>query len=190
VRSTYINTVELPAALARKRREPRYPLVPLFATVEPSEARGALTGALSPADCRLFMEANGALRAGEPLGRFHRTVARGYLRSAVRALGRDSYTVAVCALAGPTTNSDFTFDWRSLVEPDARVLERGAAAELVDALRGFRDAVKETTDFPRLTVDLATPLPLAVLLGYEWRVTSRLSLSLRQRHRQHYPRRR
>jgi hypothetical protein len=181
VRSDYINTVEIPAALARKRREPRYPLVPLFATVQPSAARALLTGVLSPEDSSLFMDSNGALRAGQPLTDFHRAVARGYQRAAVRALEQDTYTVAVCALAGPTTTADFTFDWRSILEPDARVLERRAAEELVAALRGFRDAAREITDFPRLTVDVAAPLPLGVLLGYEWRVTTRLSLSLRQR---------
>jgi hypothetical protein len=52
---------------------------------------------------------------------------------------------------------------------------------LVDALRTLRDAIRPTAPFPQITLDIDMPLPLAALIGYEWRVTSRLRLTVRQR---------
>jgi hypothetical protein len=61
-----VNNVELLAIVARKQREPRYPLVPLFVTARPGEAKTALLAAttspgakLSSDDVDLLIEANG-----------------------------------------------------------------------------------------------------------------------------------
>ena len=71
LRSDYINNVELPAVTDRKRREPDYPLVPLFVTITPGGADAGLRVAavkreakLHAADIDLFMDSN-----GEPRGR-------------------------------------------------------------------------------------------------------------------------
>jgi hypothetical protein len=101
--SWYVNNVELPAIIARKRREPRYPLVPLFVTVRPGEANAALVAAttqprakLSLDDVALFMEANGSTRnSGERIATFRTAVAHGYVRSAVWSLNRDTYGAPV-----------------------------------------------------------------------------------------------
>ncbi len=183
--SWYVKNVELPPAIARKRCESDYPLVPLFVTVDPSEASAALgkPDALSDHDHKTFFEAHGLVRGRTPLGAFCVDVARQYVRSAVKWLGQSSYTLAVTALAEPDGTQDFTFDWRSVLDPASRQLAPGTEPVLVDALQRFRDAVRPTAAFPELTLDLDLPLPLAMLLGYEWRVTSRLKLAIRQRRR-------
>jgi hypothetical protein len=189
--SWYVNNVELPAAVARKRREPAYPLVPLFATVSPSQARRALLRAteesgakLTENDMDIFMDANGYRREREQrIADFRADVARRYVRAAVKWLDEDAYSVAITALTEPTGTQDFTFDWRHLIDPRDRILVPGAADSMRDALVTFRDAVKPTAEFPHVTLDLDVPVPVAALVGYEWRVTSRMKLTVRQRTR-------
>ena len=191
LRSDYINNVELPAVTDRKRREPDYPLVPLFVTITPGEADAGLRVAavkreakLHAADIDLFMDSN-----GEPRGRcqtnaaYQLGVARRYVSSAVRWLDRGSYTVAFAALSEPSGTQDFTFDWRSLVNETTRVLTPDAEMQMRDALAVFRDAVKPSTEFPELTLDVDLPLPLAALAGSAWRPATRLVLTVRQRTR-------
>jgi hypothetical protein len=189
--SWYVNNVELPTVVDRKRREPDYPLVPLFVTVSPHEVKKELLAVaadpdseLSRGDVELFMDANGQQRErGQRNQDYRDAVARRYVRSAVRWLGQDSYTAALTALTEPAGTQDFTFDWRPLIDPRTRVLQPGAEEIMRDALTTFRDAVKPTAAFPHLTLDLDLPLPMAALAGYEWRVTSRLALTIRQRTR-------
>jgi hypothetical protein len=189
--SWYVNNVELPAAIARKRREPDYPLVPLFATVPPGEARAALLAAtkkpsarLTANDHALFFEANGYSReARERVAEFRASVAKRYIRSAVKWLDTAAYSVAITALTEPSGGQDFTFDWRGLLDPQTRVLAGGAQTTMCDAVTGFRDAIKPTAEFPHVTIDFDAPLPIAALVGYEWRVTSRMKLTIRQRTR-------
>ena len=189
--SRYVNNVELPAAIARKRREPDYPLVPVFSTVSPREARAALDGAASEPDAKLteddvavFSDANGYVRERVQRAReFHVEVARRYVASAVSSLHQESYSAAITALTEPSGIQDLTFDWRALLDPRSRVLADDAVDVIRDALTTFRDAVKRTAEFPHVALDLDLPLPLAALVGYEWRVTSRLVLTIRQRTR-------
>lgn len=189
--SWYVNNVELPAVIARKRREPEYPLVPLFATVRPGETKNALQAAAKEADAKLteddvavFMDANGHARGrGQRTHDFHGDVARRYVRSAVKWVGRGDYSVAITALTEPTGTQDLTFDWRRLIDPRTRVVVSGAEDVMLDALTTFRDATKPTAEFPKVTLDLDAPLPMAAVVGYEWRITSRLKLTIRQRTR-------
>jgi hypothetical protein len=189
--SWYVNNVELPTAIARKRREDNYPLVPLFVTVRPDEARAALLAAsrepratLTADDHKLFFDANGCARErAQSIGDFRTDVARRYVRSAVRWLNQDAYTVAITALTEPVGIQDFTFDWRRLVNPGTRELSGGAETTMRDAVLRFRDAIKPAAEFPQVTIDFDVPLPIAALVGYDWRVTSRLKLRIRQRTR-------
>jgi hypothetical protein len=106
LRSWYVNNVELPAAVARKRRQSIYPLVPLFATVSPSQAKRALLKAtkesgakLSEDDIDVFMDANGCKREGEQrIADFRVDIARRYVRAAANWLDQDTYSVAITAL--------------------------------------------------------------------------------------------
>lgn len=189
LRSWYVNNVELPAVTARKRREPRFPLMPVFATVTPNDTKDALLKAAHEPDSKLtvedvdvFMDANGRPRfAGESIDAMHDDVARRYVRSAVQWLRQDRYSVAMTALIEPAGTQDFTFDWRELIDPQARTLAPGAERLMRDALRTFRDVVRPTSEFPLVTVDIDAPLPMAALMGYEWRVTTRFKLRIRQR---------
>ena len=92
VGSSYINGVELPAALARKRREDRYPLVPLFADLPRNVALVELKNVLTAEDLALLTDTNGIVRARQRREEFHEDTARRYLRAAIRLR---SDTVAV-----------------------------------------------------------------------------------------------
>ena len=181
--SRFINAVEIPLAVARKRREIRYPLVPLFVTVTPAQARTQLKDALTDEDFKTFTDANGAQRGRMTNDRFRAHVACGYLRSAVHFIDQEEFTIAVTAITEPDGRQDFTFDWRSVFDERSRVLSPGTLPILIDALKKMRDTLKPKAGFPLVTLDCDLPLPLAVLLGYEWRVTSRLRLRIRQRTR-------
>jgi len=52
---------------------------------------------------------------------------------------------------------------------------------LLDALVNARDAFQARGRSTTLSLDPDLPLPLAFLVGYEWRVTTRLRLRIRQR---------
>jgi hypothetical protein len=183
--SWYVNNVELPAAVRRKLREPDYPLVPLFVTVTPAQARAALarSNGLASHDRRTFFQAHGLVRGRVPIEPFRTDVARQYVRSAAKWLKQNGYSVAVTALTEPRGTQDFTFDWRGVLDPHSRELAPGSTAHIVDALQAFRDAIKPTSEFPAVTLDLDLPLPLAMLVGYEWRPATRLKLTVRQRRR-------
>jgi hypothetical protein len=179
--SEYVNSVEIPIAVTRKLREPNYPLVPIFASIEPHQLAEAKNHRLSGRDFEMLRDANGVIRNGQTLPAWRRDVARRYIRAAVRAIDATEYTIAATAFTPPDGHQDFTLDWRSVLDEDTRELTPGTLPILVDALRTLRDAIKPTEQFPHITLDIDMPLPLAALIGYEWRVTSRLRLTIRQR---------
>jgi hypothetical protein len=186
--SRFINEVELPTAFERKAREGLYPIVPVFVDVDPGrrsdrEAIGAALGGLGDQ----LLECNGLIRAGgESAEEFRRRVALQYVRDAVRALAVGRQTgepviVAMRALGELSGDHDLGFDWRSLIDPERRLLAPGAEPIIADALAGARDALQAAFASPRVVLDLDFPLPLAFLVGYEWRITTRLRLAVRQR---------
>jgi hypothetical protein len=112
---------------------------------------------------------------------FRRRVARRYVRDATKglahrrgALGRVS--VAMRALSEPGGEQDLTFDWRWLVDGQARTLRPEAVRLIEDSLASGRDALQAAFHSPEVLLDLDLPLPLAFLVGYEWRLTTRLRL--------------
>jgi hypothetical protein len=179
--SEYVNTVEIPIAVTRKLREPMYPLVPVFASIEPHQLAEAKNHRMSARDFEILRDANGVIRNGQNLVGWRCDVARRYIRAAVRALAATEYTIAATGFTPPDGHQDFTLDWRSVLDEDTRELTPGTLPTLVNALRTLRDALKPTAPFPHITLDIDMPLPLATLIGYEWRVTTRLRLTIRQR---------
>jgi hypothetical protein len=179
--SSYINRVELPLAAARKRRQSTYPLVPVFLNVSPGEAMAIVRPELSEEDYETFHECNGEVRGRRANTDFHPYVASRYVRAAVAGLDQDSFTVAATAMTEPDGSHDLTLDWREAVAEQTRVLIPAAEARLRAALVNLREGLQPKAAFPAVTLDLNLPLPLAMLLGYEWRVTTRLRLSVRQR---------
>jgi hypothetical protein len=181
--SWFINNVEIPTAFGRKDAEPLYPIVPLFIDLDPSDEadRRAIRSALGRHG-EALLDCNGLVRGrGEQAEEFRRRAARRYVRDGVKGLSRRGgapapVTVAMRALSEPSGEHDLTFDWRALMEPHARTLLPGAIDRIEDALAAARDALQAAFHSPDVRLDIDLPLPLAFLVGYEWRLTTRIRL--------------
>lgn len=186
--SQFINSVEIPAAFERKKREPSYPIVPIFVDLDPGDDgdRRAVRRALGDFG-DLLLNANGVRRRhNESSGEFRQRVSRRYIRDAMKRLASEtdgSRAVEVCfrALSAPDDEFDVTFDWRSLIDADSRSINDGAENVFVDALRSMREALQVACLHPDVRLDLDLPLPLAFLVGYEWRLATRIKITVRQR---------
>jgi hypothetical protein len=187
--SWFVNNLEIPMALKRKSAEPLYPIVPLFVDLDPGRQadREAIRAALGGRGDD-FLDCNGLVRRRSESGKaFHRRVAHRYLRDAVKALAvragdrAATVTVAMRALSEPSGQPNLTFDWRTLIDPETRSLAPGARELITDALATAREAFQAAFPSPCLLLDPDLPLPLAFLVGYQWRVTTRLRLAIRQR---------
>jgi SMODS-associated and fused to various effectors sensor domain len=179
--STWINELEIPNALTRAAVKPPYPIVPLFIDVSPTvDADGFRNALRSHKDEFLAMNGVG-LKSGEDLNEFRRRVARRYVRDAIAMLPEDTISIALRGLSEPNDAHDLTFDWRHLVDPTSRQLVPDALARMIDALANAREEFQARSASPELRVDLDLPLPLAYLVGYEWRITTRIRLAAWQR---------
>jgi hypothetical protein len=177
--SSFINEVELPRAIARKRRNPRYPLVPLF-LAPIGELLGIAGAALSEDDIALLRQCNGEVRRGQPTVEFHRRVAERYMRAAVHSLEGDRFTLLATSMATPAGGYDLTFDWREAVPEGTRVIADRMQERLCSALSNLREALQTKARAPEVVVDLGIPLPLGMLLGYEWRTETRIKFVAQQ----------
>jgi SMODS-associated and fused to various effectors sensor domain len=177
--STWINEIEIPNAVARAATKPPYPIVPLFIELSPGGA--SLRAALrSHADD--FLAYNGVVfDDAESPEAFRRRVARRYVRDAVTSLGPGPLAVSFRAISEPDGAHDLTFDWRALIDARRRELTPGALDTMIDALVNVREAAQARTNSPVLRIDPDLPLPLACLVGYEWRITTRAQLEVNQR---------
>ena len=186
--SWFVNEVEVPAALARKSTEASYPVVPLFVDLDPGRPADSEAIRFALGDwAKPFLECNGFVRRrSERADEFRRRAARRYVLDGARSLLADSTSndvarIAIRAMSEPTGDAQLTFDWRSLFDPDARVLTAGALPILRDALATTRDALQASASSPAVLLDTDLPLPLAFLVGFEWRITTRIRLTVRQR---------
>jgi hypothetical protein len=186
--SDFINRVEIPAAFERKRKEASYPIVPIFVDLDPGDDndRQAVRQGLGELG-DLLLNANGMRRRhDESAGEFRQRVSRRYIKDSVKRVASESNGASpleVCfrALSAPGDGFDVTFDWRSLMDADSRSMNEGAEEIFVDALRSLREALQAACYHPEVRLDLDLPLPLAFLLGYEWRLASRIKMTVRQR---------
>lgn len=122
------------------------------------------------------------IRGGsEPADAFRRSIAGRYVRDAIRSLPADPLLVALRALSEPNGEHDLTFDWRSVFQGRSRLLNDEALPVLVDVLSNVRNALQARERSPRVMLDSDLPLPLAYLVGYEWRITARVRLHVWQR---------
>ena len=180
--SKIINGLEIPAALERSEAEPGYPLVPVFVDVSPSGAGKKLVRRIGKESAQKFMDRNGLPREPkERLDDLRVRAARRYVRNAVASLPAGALVVAFRALSEPSGEHDLTFDWRSAIHPKARLLQKGSLPVLLNALANAREAFQARERSPELSLDSDLPLPLAFLVGYEWRATTRLRLRIGQR---------
>ncbi len=186
--SNIINELEIPVALERKRSEPLYPVVPLFVGLKPGVVpdRSSITSAL--AECgEAFLSCNGLeIAGGESVLDFSRRVSKRYLRDVLKSIADvtpslDGVSVAIRIQSEPDGNHDLTFDWRSIFDLRRRCFVGNGRGLVNGALANARDALQTIAHAPRVELDLDLPIPIAFLLGFEWRITSRLRLSVRQR---------
>lgn len=181
--SWMINNVEIPAALARASSEALYPLVPVFVDLDPGseQDKKEITSALGDR-AQTLLDRNGVVRKrSERAAPFRESVASRYVRDAVRSLPEGPLLVAFRALSEPAGRHDLTFDWRHVFDARARRLDGGALPALTQSLSNARGAFQRRERNPTVNLDVDLPLPLACLVGYEWRITSRLRLRVEQR---------
>ncbi len=186
--SDFIKTVELPAALERQKMDPMYAIVPIFVDLDPGDEadRDAIRAALGDLGDDLLNFNGLTWQAGESSRDFRRRIAQRYVRDAVMRLLPEGdqehvFSVSARALSEPSGEFDLTFDWRALIDASQRTLEDGASRSMIEALRSTREAIQRRSHNPEVLMDLDLPLPLAFLLGYEWRLPTRLRLVVRQR---------
>lgn len=181
--SWMINNVEVPAALARASSEPLYPLVPVFVDLDPGsrQDKKEMDSALGNRAATLLGRSGVVRKRSERATAFRASVASRYVRDAVRSLPDGPLLVAFRALGEPAGEHDLTFDWRHVFDERTRCLEVGALATLVRALSNAQGAFQRRERDPTINLDLDLPLPLAFLVGYEWRLPSRLQLRVEQR---------
>jgi hypothetical protein len=86
-----------------------------------------------------------------------------------RGDGPAPVTVAMRGLSEASGEHDLTFDWRALLDPHARTLHFRAIDRIEDALAAGRDALQAAFHSPDVRLDIDLPIPLAFLVGYEWR---------------------
>ncbi len=180
--SRIVNKLEIPGALRRKRRNSHYPLVPLFVELQPGRDREKILKAVGRRRGARLLDLNGVVRApDEQIEQFVQRAARRYASDAIRGLGPGAITAGFTAFRAPRPEQDLTFDWRSVFDPETRELADGRAARLLEALGQAREALQSQSEQPQLLIDLNLPLPLAYLVGYEWRITTGMRLNFVQR---------
>jgi len=177
--SRIICQTELPTALDRGLRDPTYAVLPVFVDLRPSD-RTAIEAQLGPVYTERLLDRNGLVRARrQSLKALAREAAREYVRRLVGGLPDRPVDVAISAFRAPTEQHDLTLDWRSLFDEPTRTLAPDAAETIVEALDDIREAMQARGRNPALHVELTLPMPLAMLVGYRWRETTQLQVTLK-----------
>ncbi len=182
--SPTITKIEIPEALARADREP-FPVVPVFVDLTPSRDRRAIRRAIErSADLLNF---NGVLPVpNERPGLFRERVAKRYVADAIVARAEAPLRVAFRVHGPGDFSADLTCDWRSIFDAEARCFTRTGEQVAVEAIANIRESLQRRDHAPEVQIDSDLPLPLAYLIGYQWRETTRLRLSAIQRTRTSY----
>jgi hypothetical protein len=178
--SPVICETELPVALERARRDATYSVVPVFVELRPGRDEQLIKAAIGPRNAKTLLGFNGVVpRAKQSLSDLARQAASHYVKQLVEHVPEGAVEVAITAFRAPTEQHDVTMDWRTLFDPNTRVLETGAQETIIDALADIREAMQRRDRSPLITVELTLPLPLAMLVGYEWRHTTQMRVSVK-----------
>jgi hypothetical protein len=172
--------LELPTALDRTRTDPSYPVIPVFVELSPNRDRDAVEAAIGSEYADQLLSANGVMRAPrQPLRELAREAARQYAKQLVKSVPAGPVEGTITAFRAPTEAHDLTLDWRTMFDADSRTLATGAIETFVEALGDIREALQSRGRTPDVSVELNLPLPLAMLVGYEWRTTTQLQLMVK-----------
>jgi len=177
--SEVICKTELPAALDRAKDDPTYSVLPVFVELQPSDSR-AIAAAIGPSYAERLLDRNGITRhRKQSLHEVARETAREYVKRLVRNLPPGPVDIAITAFRAPTEQHDLTLDWRALFDARDRTLRTGAIETFVEALGDIREALQSRDRTPEVRVEIALPLPLAMLVGYEWRYVTQLQVTVK-----------
>lgn len=176
--SEVICEVELPTALDRAKRDPSYPVIPVFVELKPTDYDD-IAQAIGPAYAKQLIAGNGIVPLSrQSLRDLADDTARRYVKQLVRTLPAGPVTMAVTAFRAPAEEHDLTLDWRSLFDAHERVLQAGAQETIIEALGDIREALQSRARSPKVTVELNVPIALALLIGHEFRWTTQLRVTL------------
>jgi hypothetical protein len=177
--SSIICEKELPTALERAKRDPTYPVVPVLVDLHPGRDAPAIEAAVGPAFAEQLLSYNGIVRrSGQSLKELAELTARRYVQQLVERVPPGPVEVAITAFRAPTEQHDLTLDWRSVFDQTSRVLAPGAQVTIVEALGDIRAALQARERSPEVRVEVALPMPLAMLVGHEWRWTTQLQVTV------------
>ena len=180
--SKYVNDGRDPARASRASARAELPARPVFVD---RAARGSCRA--SSRDCRRATSqppatANGEVRGRQTNAAFHRDVAQPLRPRCARGLDQDSSRSPPRRWPSPDGTRTSRSTGASCTAADA-ILAPGIEERLRDVAREPARRLPAEGRLPRDHLDLNLPLPLAMLIGYEWRVTTRLRLVARQRTR-------
>jgi hypothetical protein len=176
-----INKLEIPQALKRATRDPNYTVTPVFVDISPKADVHAVRAAMGRRCSDQLLRRNGIERARrEPLRLLMRRVARRYVQDAIIGM-ETSLTTAILTVFRPTSgDNDLTVDWRSIFDEERRSFREGGLEIATEALADIRQSLQRRSSNPVVRVELYLPLPIALLVGYEWRFTTGLRLEVLQ----------
>lgn len=179
--SSTIRTIELPAALDRKKNDRPFAFVPVFAEIQPEEIRDALDG-IGKDRLDILLDCNGPVRDQQQgRGDFHREIARRYLDAILRTKRAQPVHVQITSFADPVSSYDLQLDWRKLVEEPTGMPKPRKLRKMVEALRVVRQALIKSGCTMPVVLEANLPLPLATQVGVVWNRHSTLSLELARR---------
>jgi hypothetical protein len=170
---------ELPTALDRAKNDPTYPVLPVFVELRPGRDSAAIKAAVGDTYGAQMLGANGVVRRSrQSVKALAHETARAYVKQLVELVPPGPVDVEVTAFRAPTQQHHLTLDWRTLFDPLKRELAPDALGTIVEALGDIREALQTRDRAPQVTVEVALPLPLAMLLGYEWRTTTAVQVTV------------
>jgi hypothetical protein len=176
--SETICQTELPTALARAKRDPTYPVVPVFVELR-SHDRPAIEAAIGRDQAMRLLGYNGVTRdAKQDLRDLARAAARRYVKQLVNGVEPGTVDAAVSTFRAPTGEHDLSLDWRPLFDAEARIPARGGIETITEALSDIREALQARDRCPPVCVEVSLPMPLAMLVGYQWRWTTQLRVTV------------
>lgn len=190
LKSHYIWTIEVPAAMKRHQRDPHFRLVPILHNVSFKKLRDASTewqldisgfnGIPLPEDLAQFRE----IEAGEIFGSIARDLLKSALTVRLRRVGADrTYEPTLClhnfAYTPPTDSLDLDLNWYDLF-PDKNRIPTTEEWEqiLLPALLDVKQVMSEQVPGPCLHLFIKSILPLALALGFVFPQSSYPTLSV------------